>query len=121
MNYIAHLLRTGKSCSALSFCNTFALMVEFIGNIENQVSLPVWNTLVFLGSLLVGILIKLILQTILRFSKKRSDHYLFKLITKHLSTPAAFFIPLVIVNASQGMMRLTERAIFSKTIEICLI
>ena len=100
---------------------TFTLMSGILANFETRFSDPVWNAIVVTGSLILGILIKFILHKILAFYKKRSDYYVFKLVTEHINTPASFFIPLVVLNASHGLMRLAERALISKIIELGLI
>jgi small-conductance mechanosensitive channel len=96
-------------------------MSGLFANLENRLSDPLWNLLVLTGALLIGILIKWIIHKTIGFYIRRSDHYLFKAISRHLSAPAAFFIPLVIVNASLGLMKFNDRSIIAKATELCLI
>lgn len=96
-------------------------MSGLLASLETRLSDPVWNAMVLIGSLLIGVLIKVIIHKAVGYYTKRSDYYLFKAITKYLSTPATFFLPLVILNASLGLMRLGDRAIIAKVTELCLI
>lgn len=96
-------------------------MSGLLASIETRLSDPIWNVLVLIASLLFGILIKFILHKILGFYTKKSDFYLFKAISKHLSAPATFFLPLIVLNSSLYLMKLEERYLITKVTEVCLI
>jgi small-conductance mechanosensitive channel len=96
-------------------------MPDFLVNLENRVSDPVWNAVVVIISLLAGIAIRMILHAILAFYTKRSDLYLFKAVTQHLQTPANFLIPLLVLNSSIDLMKLRDESLVSKGIELCLL
>jgi small-conductance mechanosensitive channel len=96
-------------------------MKEFLLQLETRLSDPVWNILVVVLSLLAGILIRMVLHWILAFYTKRSDFYLFKAVVRHLNTPANFLIPLLVLNSSVDLLRLSDESFVSKGIELCLL
>jgi small-conductance mechanosensitive channel len=96
-------------------------MNEILNSIETRLSAPVWNALVVVFSLLIGILIRIILHKILAFYTKRSDYYLFQAVTRHLRTPANFLVPLLVLNFSMGLMDLEDESLVSRGVELCLL
>lgn len=83
----------------------------------------VWNLIVGIAAILIGLFIKYLLAGILRFYYRRSDFYVINSISRRLSTAAYFFIPLFALNFSVPFMRLskTSLAYFDKWVEVALI
>lgn len=97
--------------------------MTFIDNISNNLPDFVWNLIVLSVAIILGLLIKRLLASILAFYYKRSDFFLFDRINKRLSKAAYFFIPLILLNFSIPLMRLTKRSVIyiDKFFEIGLI
>ncbi|HEX8060988.1 MAG TPA: hypothetical protein VF473_08635, partial [Cyclobacteriaceae bacterium] len=69
-------------------------MLDQFAALESKFSSTVWNILVVILAILLGLLIKASVHWVFSFYTKKSDYYVFKSITKHLQTPASILIPL---------------------------
>lgn len=92
-------------------------------NFSNNLSPVAWNFLVAIVAVLVGISVKFLLANTFSFYYRRTNVYIFSRISKRLSTAAYFFLPLLFLNFSMPMMRMsrTSFALADKWIEVALI
>lgn len=67
-----------------------------------------WNLGVIVASLILGFIVKMIITGILHYYKNRDDYSLFKSIITHISRPLNFFVPLLALNFSQSLLRLSQ-------------
>lgn len=83
----------------------------------------IWNFIVGIAAILLGLTIKYLLASVLKFYYRKSDVYFINRITERLSTAAYLFIPLLILNFSMPFMRLNRdsSASFDRWIEVGLI
>jgi len=97
--------------------------MTYINNISNNLPDFIWNLIVFFAAVLLGLVVKYLLASALAFYYKRSDFYLIDRISKRLSKAAYFFIPLLLLNFSIPLMRLSKPSIiyFDKWVEVGLI
>jgi small-conductance mechanosensitive channel len=96
-------------------------MWETISKLEYRFSPTVWNILVIVISIAMGLIIKTIVHWIFSYYTKRSDYYLFKSVTKYLHAPASVLIPLLTLNAALPLIDLSNHPFAQKTIELALI
>lgn len=96
-------------------------MWDAISKLEYTFSPALWNILVVGCSLSVGLLIKTVVQWIFSTYTKRSDYYLFKIVTKHLQAPASILIPLLTLNAALPLIDIADHPVAGKIMELTLI
>ncbi len=98
-------------------------MTDYFSQFENRFSPLLWNIIVVVGALLIGLLVRLILHWIVGFYTRRSEYFLFKSIVKNLSGPANFFVPFFSLNIFIPLMKLNpvEVTRLDKAVEIGLI
>jgi small-conductance mechanosensitive channel len=99
----------------------FERMMESILGFEERMSPLLWNTLVVVSSVALGLLIKFIIHRMFSLYKKRSDYYFFKSVTKYLQAPANILIPLLTLNTAMPLLDIKDHSPFSKAIELALI
>jgi small-conductance mechanosensitive channel len=96
-------------------------MLEEIAKLEAGFSPIVWNILVVVVSVAIGLVIKTVVHWIFSYYTKRSDYYLFKSVTKYLHAPASVLIPLLTLNAALPLIDIENHPAASKIIELALI
>lgn len=81
------------------------------------------NILLLLFAILSGLVIRFVLNKIMWLYYRRSKSYTFQQIIKYLHTPVGFLLPLIMVNASLPMMRMSKSslAVLDKIVEIGLV
>lgn len=81
------------------------------------------NILLLLFAILSGLVIRFVLNKIIWLYYRRSKSYTFQQIIKYLHTPVGFLLPLIMVNASLPMMRMSKSslAVLDKIVEIGLV
>jgi small-conductance mechanosensitive channel len=57
-----------------------------------------WNVIIVVTAVIIGLLLKFILIRLMVFYQKRSDYSTFKSIITHLGKPFTWFIPLLVLN-----------------------
>ena len=67
-----------------------------------------WNLGVIIFAIALGFIIKLIITAILRFYKNQSDYSLFKSMLTHLGKPLNIFVPLLVLNFMQPLLKLNK-------------
>lgn len=83
-----------------------------------------WNTMILVGSILCGVLIKVIYNIFLRINWiKQTDYRFIKTKIMRLSRPLNYFLPLIMLNFGLKMMTLSAEVFrfWNKTFEILLI
>jgi len=97
------------------------LMWDEISKLEFRFSPFLWNTLVIVLSISVGLLIKMILHWIFSFYTRKTDFFLFKSVTKRLQAPANVLIPLLTLNASLPLIHIDDHPVINKIVELAMI
>jgi small-conductance mechanosensitive channel len=96
-------------------------MWEAVSKLEYRFSPIVWNVVIVVSSIALGLLIKAIVHSIFSFYTKRSDYYLFRSVTKHLQAPASILIPLLALNAALPIIHIANHPVARQAMEIVLI
>ena len=98
-------------------------MIDYLTKLSVITPDLLWNTAIILFSILIGVLIKSILEPIIkRYSNTERGYSILRSSIKHFRLTFTFFIPLLIFNALLPLMK-TEpgtHAAFQKAIEIAL-
>lgn len=96
---------------------------ERISELSTHFSPLVWNILLGLAGVLIGVIVRLTLHGVLNFYTRHFSHIAFISIVKNLKVPANFFVPLFFLNMVIPFMELTkvEGQRFDKAVEIGLI
>ena len=81
-------------------------MDDQLQNWSQQFQPWAWNLGVVVFALGLGYIIKLIITLILHFYKEKSDYSLFKSIITHLGGPLNFFVPLLVLNFAQDLLKI---------------
>ncbi|MGV3509810.1 MAG: mechanosensitive ion channel family protein [Sphingobacteriaceae bacterium] len=82
--------------------------MAWLTNVSRNLPDLVWNILVVLTAIFLGLIVKFLIAWFLAFYYRRSDLYLISRITRRLSTVAYFLIPLLFLNFSIPLMKLTK-------------
>lgn len=98
-------------------------MQEVLENWSNNVHPWVWNLLITLAAVVIGLLIKLIIKAVLNFYKNRNDYSLFRSIIVHTGRPLNHFVPLLVLNLMFPLMEMGRKFYvpLSRAVEIGLI
>lgn len=98
-------------------------MQEVLENWSNNIHPWVWNLLIALAAVIIGLLIKLIIKAILNFYKNRNDYSLFRSIITHTGRPLNHFVPLLVLNLMFPLMEMSKKYYLplSRLVEIALI
>lgn len=83
----------------------------------------VWNLIIALAAIIVGLIIKFIVTRLFRFyAKKETEYSFFKSVIINLGKAITYFIPLFLLNLFIPLMRMDKIYIgpLDKAIEICL-
>ncbi|RYY35904.1 MAG: mechanosensitive ion channel [Sphingobacteriaceae bacterium] len=98
-------------------------MQEVLENWSNNIHPWVWNLLIALAAVIIGLLIKLIIKAILNFYKNRNDYSLFRSIITHTGRPLNHFVPLLVLNLMFPLMEMGKKYYLplSRLVEIALI
>ena len=97
-------------------------MTDYLQILSDRVPPYVWNLIILLVAVLIGLLLKFIIIRLMVFYQNRSDYSTFKSIITHLGQPATWFIPLLMLNLLLSWMILDERFlhVISKILQIAL-
>lgn len=98
-------------------------MTDYFEQFADRFSPLLWNTIVVVGALFIGLIARMMLHWVVGFYTRRSEYFLFKSIVKNLSGPANFFVPFLSLNIFIPLMKLNavEVARLDKAVEIGLI
>jgi small-conductance mechanosensitive channel len=102
-------------------CTGQEIMWESLSKLEYRFSATVWNIVVVVVSISLGLIIKTIIHWIFSFYTKRTDYYLFKSVSKRLQAPASILIPLITLNAALPLVDIQVHPVASKSIELIFI
>ena len=97
------------------------ILEDFITRTENMPDF-LWNLIVIAAALILGVLIRILIRSFFKIYYKYSEYYLLKSILTHIHAPATIFIPLLMVNFSLPLLRLSKIALrnLDKGLEIAL-
>lgn len=98
-------------------------MNDYIQEFSESIPDPLWNTIVIIVSIIIGIIVRLILGPIIRQQTKSNLQYsVWRSTIKHFNKILTVFIPLLVFNGLLPLMRLNEKtyAVFDKIIEISI-
>ncbi|QDA58823.1 mechanosensitive ion channel family protein [Hymenobacter jejuensis] len=73
-------------------------MRSILSDLPERFQDPLYTVSIVVGSLLVGLLIKVVLATIIRGYTRREGYLLTQSITRHLSRPSSYFIPVLVLS-----------------------
>ncbi|RCH54799.1 mechanosensitive ion channel family protein [Mucilaginibacter hurinus] len=98
-------------------------MKEVLENWSETIPPWIWNLIVTLSAVVIGLIIKLIIRAILIFYRNRNDYSLFKSIITNVGRPLNHFVPLLVLNLMLPMMELSKKLYVpvSRAVEIALI
>ena len=79
-----------------------------IHKIKTLFNLESWITylIVILGCILLGLLLRWVVFSVIRFSNRRKPTVLKEQLLKHLKTPAKFLLPILFIYSSQNILEL---------------
>lgn len=82
----------------------------------------VWNILLVVVAVIIGLLIRLIIRKFLQFNYRRTNYYIFELISRHTHRPAGFFFPLLMINMAIPFLQADRESMtrIDRFIEIAL-
>ncbi|HWZ03952.1 MAG TPA: mechanosensitive ion channel domain-containing protein [Mucilaginibacter sp.] len=98
--------------------------MEFsLKDLTTQLPPPVWNLVIVVAAIIIGLIIKLIIKAVLNYYKVHEDYSLFRSIIIHLGGPMNHFVPLFMVNIMFPLMELDAvfRVFLGHVFEIALI
>ncbi|GAA4325206.1 mechanosensitive ion channel [Mucilaginibacter gynuensis] len=98
-------------------------MRDVLENWSGNMPSSLWNLLITVSAVILGLIIKLILKALLAFYKNRNDYSLFRSIITNIGRPMNHFVPLLMLNLMLPLMDMQKRFYvpFSKGVEIALI
>ncbi len=73
-------------------------MTERIPSFSDDIPPYLWNLIIVVAAVVIGLLLKFILIRLMVYYQKRSDYSTFKSIITHLGKPLTWFIPLLMLN-----------------------
>lgn len=102
--------------------NTLFSMTDYLQNLSNRVPPYLWNLIILLAAVLIGLLLKFIIIRLMVFYQSRSDYSTFKSIITHLGKPATWFIPLLVLNLLLSGLIIDAKfmPVISKILQIAL-
>lgn len=98
-------------------------MYEILTDLSSRTPSLIWNILIILFSILIGVFIKNLLVPVVRkYSVAEQGYSIIRSVIKHFKLIFSFFIPLLILNSLLPLMKIepVTRSVFQKTIEIAL-
>ncbi|RVU01471.1 mechanosensitive ion channel [Mucilaginibacter limnophilus] len=97
-------------------------MQEVLENWSATIHPWLWNLLITVAAIVIGLIIKLIIKGVLTFYKNRTDYSLFRSIIIHTGRPLNHFVPLLILNLMFPLMELGKKFYgpLSKIVQILL-
>lgn len=100
----------------------FFSMIDYIQNLAARVPPYLWNLIILVAAVLIGLLLKFIIIRLMVFYQNRSDYSAFKSIVTHLGKPATWFIPLLVLNLLLSWLILDTEflPVISKILQIAL-
>lgn len=96
--------------------------MDWIKDVSERMPAGIWNCIVAVIAILLGLIIKFLIHIFLSFNYKRSDYFLFKSISNRLSTVAVFIFPLLVFNIAMPLMRMNKVAYaqINKIVEVLI-
>ncbi len=96
--------------------------METLLNTFNNLPHFVWNILLIGVAIFLGLGIRALIRKFLQFNYRRSNYYLFELISRYMHGPAGFFFPLLMVNLASPFLQANreQMARTDRFIEIAL-
>lgn len=97
-------------------------MIERIQSFSDNIPPYIWNLIIVITAILLGLLIKYIIIRLMIYYQKRSDYSTFKSIITHLGKPSTWFIPLLVLNLLMSWFIMNQKVlpIVSKILQIAL-
>ncbi|MDB5008853.1 MAG: mechanosensitive ion channel protein MscS [Mucilaginibacter sp.] len=97
-------------------------MKNIIETWSGRIQPMVWNLIIFILAITIGLVVKVIIKAIFNYNKKYTDYSLFRSIITHFSSPLNHFVPLLMLNLMIPLMELNKEysAILSHLVEIGL-
>ena len=97
-------------------------MTEQIQTLSYHIPPYLWNLIILVAAVAIGLLLKLIIIKLMRFYQKRSRYSTFKSLITHLGKPAAWFIPLLMLNLLTSWFVIDQKLLTSlnKILQIAL-
>ncbi|RYD87083.1 MAG: mechanosensitive ion channel, partial [Sphingobacteriales bacterium] len=98
-------------------------MKEVLENWSENMPDWVWNVIVTISAVAIGLFIKLIIKALLRFYKNDGGYSLSRSIIKHIGRPMNHFVPLLVLNMMLPLMNFPTKyyVVISRGLEIALI
>lgn len=93
-------------------------VINYLENLPDAL----WNLVLVLTAIIVGLLLKVVLSLLLRIGAKNEDYSFTFSVIHRLATPINFFLPLFVLNLLHPLMRLNNKQEFyvDRTLEILL-
>ena len=97
-------------------------MTEQIQSLSGHIPPYLWNIIILVAAIAIGLLLKFIIIRLMVYYQKRSDYSTFKSIITHLGKPSTWFIPLLILNLLVSWFILNPKflTVIDKTLQIAL-
>ena len=97
--------------------------IQFINKLQESTSPLIWNLLLLGGSILLGILLKIIFFTMLRLSASKTDILILESFIKHESAPFLYLVPLLTLAVASPLFLFSEssEALWNRSLQIALI
>lgn len=98
-------------------------MKEVLENWSNNMPSWLWNLIIIVSAVILGLIIKVIIKALLNFYKNRNDYSLFRSIILHLGRPMNHFVPLLMLNLMSPLMDMQKKYYlpYTRGVEIALI
>ena len=98
-------------------------MKKLIESWSGRIDPIIWNVIIVATAVIIGFIVKYIIQIILNHNKKYTDYSLFRSIITHLSGPLNHFVPFLVLNLMLPLMAMDKQYmdLLSRTVEIALI
>lgn len=97
-------------------------MIDQIQDLSDYIPPYLWNFILLIASITIGLLLKFIIIRLMVFYQKRTDYSTFKSIITHLGKPATWFIPLLMLNLLMSWFIMNPKILqpLSKILQISL-
>ncbi len=98
-------------------------MKNFIESWTGQIQPWIWNIIVLVLAVLIGLVVKFAINLIFNYNKKYTDYNLFRSVITHFSGPLNHFVPVLMLNLMVPLMELDRQYMYtlSRIVQILLI
>ncbi|MGZ3874226.1 MAG: mechanosensitive ion channel family protein, partial [Mucilaginibacter sp.] len=97
-------------------------MKDFTETWSGRIPPLLWNVIIVVSAIVIGLVVKTIVKTILNYNKKYTGYSLFRSFILHLSRPMNHFVPILTLNLMVPLMTLDPqyKLMLSRTVGIAL-